>query len=218
MYFVEIDPQGEIQRISQELGDLHAKAPQVLANALNATGRRASTLIKNAIKKRYTYGRKDKLKDIALSQKASKANPSATISVTSDAPHLSDFKIEPKQPSSSDYGAVKAQVFKSGNMTAIEGNGVKAFIARFSNGKVAVVQRVPGQRYKSASALSKRLQKYGKSADPTRIKAFYGPRVTSMAKTVYEDGIDEEIASILQDNIRKQIAKTIERAARQNGG
>lgn len=214
MYFVEIDPQGEIQRISQQLGTLSAKAPNVLVNSLNATATRANTLIKKAIKQRYTYQRKDKLKEGSKVQRASKQHLDATITFTvRDEQHITDFKHSPTVPSKSDYGAAKAQVLQSGGMKALKSKlGTKAFTIRFSNGKAAIVQRVPGETYKSSSALATRLAKYGKGADPTRIKAFYGPRLTSMAKAVYEEDVQADIRAILDENIQKRIAQTIEKA------
>lgn len=213
MYLVEIDPQGEIVKISQRLGSMHDKAPQVLASALNSTRTKTTTLIKNAIKKRYTYQRKDKLKDAISYQKASKQHLDTTIFIRSEAPHLSDFKISPTAPSNSDYGAAKAQVLKSGKIAPLDSTtGAKAFIARFANEKIAVVQRVPGKQYSSSSALSKRIAKYGKKADPTRIQAFYGPRLPSMAKIVYTEDIEADTQALLDENIQKQIDKVIKKA------
>lgn len=215
MYLVQIDPEGEVAKISKQLGSLHDKAPNVLASALNATRTKSTTLIKNAIKKRYAYQRKDKLKSAFSYQKASKQHLDTTVYITSEVQHLSDFKISPTAPSKSDYGAAKAQVMKSGGLDAIEGNGVKAFIAKFASGKVAVVQRVPGQRYKTPSGLSKRIAKYGKNTDPTRIKALFGPSIPKMAAVVHEsEGLDAETQRLLQENIQKYIAKTIEKSLR----
>lgn len=63
MYLVQIDTEGEIAKIGKQLGSLHDKAPNVLASALNSTRTKSTTLIKNAIRKRYAYQRKDKLKN-----------------------------------------------------------------------------------------------------------------------------------------------------------
>jgi hypothetical protein len=216
MYLIQIDDEGEIQRISQQLGSLHDQAPKVMAAAVNATARRSNTLMKQAIRKMYTYSRSDKLKGaFTVSKKASKSNPSATISVSSEVQHLSDFKISPTAPSNSDYGAVKAQVLKKSGMSAISGNGINSFIAKFSSGKTAVVQRIPGQMYKTSSALERRFAKYGKQSDPTRIKALFGPSIPKMAAKVHEDSVDEQTGNILQAEIEKQIAKVI---AKQMGG
>lgn len=43
----------------------------------------------------------------------------------------------------------------------------------------------------------------------TKIKALFGPRITSMANAVYEDSVAAETGVILQKAIEKQIAKTI---------
>ena len=213
MYLVQIDTEGEIAKIGKQLGSLHDKAPNVLASALNSTRTKSTTLIKNAIRKRYAYQRKDKLKNAFSYRRATKQHLDTTIFIASEVQHLSDFKISPTSPSNSDYGAAKAQVMKNGGIKPIEGDGVKAFIAKFASGKVAIVRRVPGQRYKTSGALNARLAKYGKSADSTRIKALLGPSIPKMAATVHkEEGIDEETRKLLQANIQKQIAKTIEKA------
>lgn len=211
MIVFTIDDNGLIKSIAERLGEYHEKAPTVLSKAINATARKTNTLMKQAIRKKYAYSRTDKIKAaFKIAVRATKANPSATITVTSESQHLSDFKISPSSPSKGDYGAAKAMAFKKGNMTPIEGNGVKAFTAMFSNGKIAIVQRVPGERYKKASALAKRQAKYGKKADPTRIKAFFGSSIPKMAAKVHEESVADQTMEILQENVQKFIKKTVE--------
>lgn len=209
MYLMQIDDEGEIKRIGQELGSLHDKAPQVMASAINSTALKMNTLMKRAIKKTYTYNRADKLKKaFNRSKKATPADPSAIVTVTSETPHTSDFKITPSAPSTSNYGAAKAQILKNGSeKELVSSAGIKAFIARFSNGKVAVVQRVPGSRY--GRGAQTRIAKYGAGTDLTKIKAMFGPSIPKMAAKVHEESVNDEMGEILQSDIQKQIAKVI---------
>lgn len=208
MILVEFDAQGEITRIGKQLGCMHDKAPKVLATATNATARRINTLMKQAIRKTYTYHRTDNLKAaFSLAKKATATSPSATISVKSESPHLSDFKVTPSAPTKGGHDSVKAQVLKQGGGKTIQIGEIKSFIARFSNSKIAVVQRVPGSSY--TRGLQARAEKYGEKADMTKIKAFFGPSITKMAAKVHEESVAAETEAILQDNIQKQIKKLI---------
>ena len=211
MIVVEIDNEGEIRKIAERLGSLVDKAPRVYANAMNATARRLNTLLKQAIRQTYTYHRGDKLrKGFRISRKATSTNPSAVITITSESPHLTDFKVTPSVPSKNGRSAVKAKILKRGSGKAIPSeSGIKSFIARFQNGKLAAVQRDPPKEYTAGAAA--RLSRYGKHTDMTKIKAFFGPSVTKMAGKVYEDGVAEETGEILQENIQKQIDKVIAR-------
>lgn len=208
MVLVEYDTKGEIKRIGKQLGGLHDKAPKVLATATNSTARRINTLMKQAIRKTYTYHRSDKMKGaFKLGKKATTTSPSATITVVSESPHLSDFKVTPAAPTKDGYEAVKAQVLKRGGEKSIQMGDIKAFIAKFSNSKIAVAQRLPGATY--TRGRQARAAKYGDRADMTKIKALFGPSITKMAAKVHEESVASETEAILQDNIQKQIKKMI---------
>ncbi len=211
MFLVQIDSDGNIERVAKQLGLPYDKSAQWIASALNETSRRTATLLKQAIRKHYTYNRNDKLKGaFTVGTKATKTNQVAILNVKSEAPHLTDFKVKPNAPSKINHGAVMAQIKKDLKAKALisdkEGNP-KAFIAKFSNGKLAVVQRVPGKVY--GPGAQRRAAKYGAHSDMTKIKALFGPRITSMANAVYEDSVAAETGVILQKAIEKQIAKTI---------
>ncbi len=99
MFLVQIDSDGNIERVAKQLGLPYDKSAQWIASALNETSRRTATLLKQAIRKHYTYNRNDKLKGaFTVGTKATKTNQVAILNVKSEAPHLTDFKVKPNAP------------------------------------------------------------------------------------------------------------------------
>lgn len=214
MVLIQFDNKGEIEKIGQQLGSIHDQAPKVMAAAINATARRTNTLIKQAIRKTYTYHRPDKMKKaFKIPQRATATSPSAKITVTSETPHLTDFEVTPSEPYKAVKGmaAVKVRIFRNGSLTELISSkyGTKAFIAQFPNDKLGAVQRVPGQTYSVGA--QNRASTYGKYADMTKLKALFGPSLPKMAARVHEESIREQTEAILQENIQKQIKRVIDK-------
>lgn len=116
----EFDPVS-VQRVEKKLGDMKAKAPQALKNAINMTARKARTDLKNAAKKQYTAKSGDISRGMRLAS-ASVGNLQATIYVKGSPLHITHFKATtPKR-------GAKAQIIKSGSLKTIEGSQkIKAF-------------------------------------------------------------------------------------------
>lgn len=120
MITYEFDPVS-VQKVEKKLGDLKAKAPQALKNAINMTARKARTDLKNATKKQYTAKVGDISRGMRLTS-ASVGNLQATIYIKGSPLHITHFKATtPKR-------GAKAQIVKSGSLKVIEGpQKIKAF-------------------------------------------------------------------------------------------
>ena len=119
---------------------------------------------------------------------------------------IMDFLTQPN----SDTAAAAAQVLNSGSMSPLENNGMKAFVARFASGHVAIVQRQANKRYTSAGA-STRAEKYGSGADMTKIKKLLSPAVPQMLGNA--EGVEAAqalVIELLDKELDKQIEKALE--------
>ncbi len=218
-----IDDQGKVKEIQKALGVYSSKAPSVLANALNATATQVQKQIKKYIKQNYALSKEELPKLTGTKrmriQRASTGRLSATIWVKSGSLHLTSFQVSPDEPSATNgRGTVKAKVMKSSTMEPIYGfedsKRLETFIAKFRNGKTAVVHRVPGEPYKRELARREAIKypRWGRKNDTTRLQAKFSNSYPMMAKKAFERS-DGEINKILQEQINKRIAQTLAKEA-----
>ncbi len=138
-----------LSKVERRLGRMKSEAPKVLKNAINQTAKQARRDL--AVKAQQTYAVKTGRFNKAMKIKnATRTKLESTITATGKVMGLKDFKVNPakmqtdvdKRPE-----VIKAKVLKSGRMKALQMGKLKAFVTKFSNGHMAVVQRRGDGRY-----------------------------------------------------------------------
>ena len=187
----KVDPV-QLENITKRLDGISYKAPTVLKDAANKTGKKALELLQEGVEKDYTYSRADKLKNHLKWKSATYANPRVILDVKSNMNEIIDFDVTDREPmrwfgySPQSVGHVRSDTSKK-PLTNDAGN--KAFVTQFKSGHVSVVARVA---------------KTGKE-----IRKLSSPSYTHMATRVWED-IEDDVNKMLRANIDKNIAKVLE--------
>ena len=149
MIKVEISS-GTLKNIENRLGDMSAKAPSIMKKAVNETAKQARKQLSQEAQKQYSVktGRFNRAMKI---RSASVSKPEATIITTGEVMEIKDFKVSPNKYSTGSErpNITKGKVYRTGNLKNLQKGNLKAFIAKFKSGHVAVVQRVPGKKMKS---------------------------------------------------------------------
>lgn len=205
----EVD-QEVLKMIEKALGSMSSESRKVLKNAVNATAKQAKTDLANKAKEEYT-AKKSALNKGMKKKNATVSDQTATITVTGGVLELKEFKATaPKS-------GAKAQITAGGSLKLIQskkGSRAKAFLATFSSGHQAIVQRQDGQTYKSAEGRNKRREKYGKYVDMTQIKkllSISAPKMIGDEKKVL-GVLRPKIYENLAENIQKEIDKVVNSA------
>lgn len=142
-----------LKTIEDALGDLRGESSKVLKNAVNRTAKQAKEKLAEQAKETYVV-KKTRFTKAMATKNATTAKPEATINITGAQLELKDFKVSPatykpkNRPS-----ATKAKVLLSSSMKPLEA-GSKAFLAKFANGHVSVVQRRTRRRFPLKKLLS----------------------------------------------------------------
>lgn len=209
------------QQISNYLGDLSYKTPAVIAQAANSTARKARKLLVEDIKRKYTSDAKNKEYNAAMDiERASPKKPTSTIHVKGPVQSLQRFRVDPKTPFKGGErpDGTRAQVIVAGGtMKMLEKGGIKAFVTQFSSGDVAVVQR-SGKRYSYVERIVRKSGKVYEHTDPKHeaVRKLWTLSVGKMVGSELTIGatMRNEVQEILQDEIRKQIEKLLQKAGR----
>lgn len=213
---VEFDAEQQILEISRQLGTLKSQTTAILKNSINAAARKVRKQMVKDVKGEYAISNsellKNKSKGAPRLQTAKPSDPTAVIRSKGPMTELMDFVVNP-----SDRGA-QARVLQSSGMKVLERGGARAFIARFSSGHIAIVQRVEGQTY-TVNGASDRIGKYGKPSkgswpDMTRIKKLLSPAVPHM---LGNEKVRENARDLLNHVLDEEIEKRITKALTQGG-
>lgn len=190
--------------IEKKLGSLSSEKYTVMKNAVNATAKKAKADLIAKAQSEYT-AKKGPLGKATTMKRATAAKPEAVITVKGTPLEVRSFKT------SANEAGVKAKILQSGNLKTIQsqkGSRAKAFIATFQSGHKAVVQRQDGERYSSSSAIERRKNLWGKSADMTRIKKLLS---VSFPKMVGGSNVLGEIGPGIMDDLKKNIQIEIQK-------
>lgn len=149
---IHIDVSQDLKKITEQLDGVWYKAPSILKDAANATGKYAMKQMKKASEKRYDYRDEDTRLAAHLKRKsASYANPYSMISITGKMNAITKFHVNPMTLA---HGRSRPGVYAShvlngkSNRAIKEGNGKsKGFVVKFSSGHLALVRRVYGETY-----------------------------------------------------------------------
>lgn len=191
---IRIDMEEELEKIVQRLKTMpdQIAAHKILKNALNAAARKVRKQFVKDAKGEYAIkdasAMKDESKGAPKVLTATAANMSAAIRSRGPMQDIMAFMTRPNTKT----GAAAAKVLKSGSLTTLEMDGLKAFVTRFANGHVAIVQR--------------------KGADRLPIKKLLSPAVPHMLgnETVRAQA-EALVYETLQAEIDKRIQKILEK-------
>lgn len=192
MIVFTIDDNGMIKTIADQLGKYRDKAPTVLKQAIAATAKDARSLLAEQAKDVYVVQKSKFNKAMEIKSGGSYAK----IIRTAGKPlELIDFKAAPKTPAvgTERPEVTTGKVLNASSMKRLEVGGIKAFVARFRSGHVSIVQRRGAERLPIKKLLSPSI-----------------PKMVGNEEKVYGI-VQPELASMLDANIRKYIAKTIEK-------
>lgn len=213
---VEADREA-LERITEIIGGFAYKAPSILKDAANATGRYAMKLSLKEAEKRYDYNHaKINLASKVRRKSATYANPRTIITAETD--HMNKmihFNVTPGRVAnvSGRPASYKGRVLKSSSMKTLydhDRGGVKMFMVRFKEGGIQVVSRVPGKSYSSGHG-GKLKERLAKKLDSTKIEVEHAPSETHMFSKAW-DGVDEKVAAKLQQNTKRYINKFLKGA------
>lgn len=191
---IKVDIQSiTLKDIEKKLDNLSNKSPEVLKNSINDTAKQARKQISLQAQKTYVMktGRFNKAMKI---KNASKTKLEAIIGATGSVTELKDFKVSPAKvaPKDNKPDVVKGKGLKQSSMKKLQKGDLKAFVARFANGHVSVVQRRTDKRFPLKKFLSPSL-----------------PKMLGNEEKVYGI-VQPDIYKNLQDNIEKHISKVLE--------
>lgn len=146
---IHVDVENDLQKITKQLDGVWYKAPSVLKDAANATGKYAMRRMTRASEKRYDYREDEtRLSEHLKRKSASYANPYSIITVNGKMNALTKFHVSPMTLAHgrSRPGIYAAHVLGGKSNKALEGdnNFSKAFVVKFSSGHIAAVQRQTG--------------------------------------------------------------------------
>ena len=193
--FIQFEFDENLLRVIEDaLGDLKSESRKVLKNAVNKTARQAKEDLAEKAKETYVV-KKTRFTKAMATKNATIARPEATINITSDQLELKDFKVSPAtyKTGSNRPSVTKAKVLLSSGMKPLASSN-KAFLAKFSNGHVSVVQWRSKSRFPLKKLLSNSI-----------------PKMVGSQKRVY--GIVEpEIYDNLMANVQAEIRKVLSKA------
>lgn len=191
---LQIDVDGEIQKIVRQLNDLPTQlmAPTVLARAMNLTANEMRRKIGKRARKKYaiTDDRilKDKSKGAMYLEKATGADPAAALISKGGMMEVMAYTTRKNDSAT----AAMLKVLNESKLTALEVEGRKAFEATFESGHTAIVQR--------------------RTKDRLPIKKLLAPAVPHLYGKSYEEA-ELDYYSILQKHIQQQVEKVLAQRA-----
>jgi len=189
---IDADMRAQVFKISKQLGALSDQAPKVLARAVNDTAKDARKQLANKAQETYDVRRVRFNKALKV-KSATVSHPIATLKSTGKPMEIYDFKVV-----STGNGLV-GHVLKKSPLKPLEGNGLKAFMATYTNDKKdKKTGEVVGHSYHKTVA-----QRKGKSRYP--IKTFMSPSEPQML------GSEEFVWAVVKPDINDELAKNIER-------
>lgn len=191
---LQIDVDGEIQKIVRQLNDLptQLKAPAVLARAMNLTANEIKRKIGKQARKKYaiTDDRilKDKSKGAMYLEKATGADPAAVLISKGGMMEVMAYTTRKNDSAT----AAMLKVLNESKLTALEVEGRKAFETTFRSGHTAIVQRW--------------------TEDRLPIKKLLAPAVPHLYGKSYEEA-ELDYYGILQKHIQQQVEKVLAQRA-----
>lgn len=212
---INIDAADQILIVEKMLGELKGKAPSTLRDAVNATAKEMKIRLHEQAKTVYASKQINYKKNVKI-HKASISKLTARLHTSGERTALSKHKVSPgrlvyegKKPPKQ----YKAKVLQSSPLEIMKKGNLKSFLVKFQSDHKALVQRDPSGEY-GEEGRKKRIEKYGKNADMTRIVEKKALSVAEMLGSPKVYGIVENgMGNLLQREIENFVQKTIDREA-----
>lgn len=175
---------------------------RVLSYAVNDTAERARTLLLQRAQQEYVV-KKGRFNKALKFDKASPAQPTAILSSNGRAMELIDFKVSPaRYATGMDKPSIyRGKVLRKSKMTELQTGNIKAFIAKFKNGHVSVVERVEdAAKRKPKSSLGNRYLR--KLLSPSI------PQMIGNEDKVY-GAVSGDIENMLQESLYRHVNRIL---------
>ena len=206
MLVVKIDTNED--RICSMLNALENNSERVLKNAINRTARKSRKTTAKEAKKRYKYKEKSNLLNemkLETAKKVAYGDMMAEISAKGPATEIKEFVVNNMTVSRGKNRpkVIKGKTMTTSRLTKLENKGIKAFVAQFRSGHIAVVEREPlTTRQKLEGHHGGKDYRYA----TYRLKKLLSPSVPQMLgnKEALNEIVEPEIRDLLQRNIEKQ--------------
>lgn len=183
------------QALEEKLKEKENITAVILKKAINeAAAETRQHLIGTAVET-YALKKSSDLKKSTKIDKAKNNRPCAVIQIKSKINEILDFKALPRSynPSRKSKKAVQAKVLRKNKMKPLEEGNLKAFLVKFKNGHVSVVQRVEKGKYPKRSRLKDRY-----------VKKMLSPSETILFKQVYLKE-EQKLKEILISHVKEII-------------
>lgn len=174
---------------------------KVLTKALNASTKTAREALAKRAGDVYTVKRSILKKSMSM-KKARGHDLSAAVIVQGGVQEMRAFKT------TSPRAGVKAKIRQDSSLKLIQsklGNHARAFVATFSSGHTAIVQRQVGETYTQPSYIARRKRLYGDNVDMTRIKkllSISAPKMVGDERRVFG-----ELRPVIYESVLSNIGK-----------
>ncbi len=197
MLNIEFEPEKDaLERITKAIGGVAYKAPTILKDASNATGKYAMNQIFREVEKRYDYDDQAiKIKEAIKRKPATYANPRTIIHAKTYMNRLMNFHVTPRTIAISGArpDVYKGHFLKGPGDEPVIKNGFKGFIMRIQN--------------KNGTVHDELVARASKNRYP--VKTLFAPSETHMATYGFENS-EEKIEKKLKENLQKFTRKFIE--------
>ena len=198
MIEVKIDKK-QINRVQNALSSMQSQTPNVLKKAINETAKQARKEMAEKAKQNYALKTSGFNSSMRI-KNATVGKLQADIITKGEALEIGKFKASPFRYTTGKNrpAYIKAKVLSQSQMKALVKSGVKAFVARFRNGHVAVAQRVPGKVMES-------------NPKKTFLKKLLSPSIPQMIgnETKVYGEVEPRIQTLLQENIQRELIRTM---------
>lgn len=199
--------EASLENIINAIDGISYKAPTLLKNALNATGKESMKQLLEGIAKRYAITSPDiDLQKSLTRVSATYANPRTIMQSSGPRNTLADFDVNPRRLA---HGASRPKSYSGRTLVSraleeLEVNKQKPFLTKFDSGHGDIVVRVPGEKYTQAAKIRERMKK---RLDLTKIAVLTTVATPQMMGVVYNKEVKEDEAKRLVENLRKEIKK-----------
>lgn len=178
--------EASLKNISDALGGISYKAPTILKNVANATGKATIKRMQEKMDKKYGItSDKINIKKSMRRVSATFANPRTIIETKSPIYSLGYFQVTPRKLA---YGKNKPETYKGAvlrdALKKLVWEGNKGFYIRFKNGHEDIAIRLPNSR---------------------KIQTINAPSIPGMAGATYREGVEEETMELMEKNLQKEI-------------
>lgn len=208
MLVVKVDTNED--RICTVLNALGSDSGRVLKNAINRTARKARKTTAKEATKRYDYeGKENFFNDMKFrtAKKVAFGDMMAEISAKGPATEIGQFTVDNMTVARGKNrpDAISGKVMTASGMTELKNKGIKAFVAQFKSGHIAVVEREKlTTKQKEEGHHGGKDYKYA----GYRLKKLLSPSVPQMLgnKEAINEVVEPEIQDLLVKNVERQFA------------